>query len=366
MMQSIRWLLDHRLALEFVLALSLMAVLQLGIQIVLKKSKEKAKKEKGNWQGDFDDSVATPIRILLWILMTSALLEMFVREYNWETASAYLSKIRDLSVVGCISWFLFRWKTKSYERLAVRFAQVNHKQKVDSLTLELGGKILTILILFVSLILFLQVLGVSVMPLLTFSGIGAAAIGFAGKDTISNLFGGMMIYITRSFKVQDFIELPQRNLQGSVEEIGWYVTCIRDPQKKPIYIPNSVFSTEPIINYYRMTHRRIEETLLIKYSSTDKIKAILEEIREIFNADLSVDRSESMYIYLDQWTESQVKIELKVYLLDTGYDEFMRSRQRLFFKVINLLEEKGMMTTIPSYEIILADERAKKPSDTIQ
>ena len=54
---------------------------------------------------------------------------------------------------------------------------------------------------------------------------------------ISNFFGGFMIYVTHSFGIGDWINLPDHNVEGYVEEIGWYTTRIRTFEKRPIYVP---------------------------------------------------------------------------------------------------------------------------------
>ena len=68
------------------------------------------------------------------------------------------------------------------------------------------------------------------------------AIGFAAKDLLSNFFGGLFIYLDRPFAVGDWIRSPDREIEGTVEQIGWRVTRIRTFDKRPLYIPNSVFS----------------------------------------------------------------------------------------------------------------------------
>ena len=80
-----------------------------------------------------------------------------------------------------------------------------------------------------------------IAPLLAFGSIGAASLGFAGKDVIANFCSGLMLHITRPFVIGDEIMLPEKNLEGNIEEIGWFKTSIRDKEKRAVYLPNNFF-----------------------------------------------------------------------------------------------------------------------------
>lgn len=125
--------------------------------------------------------------------------------------------IKELCLIGVIlllAWILVRIKTV----LLRKMAEHRHTSKI---TVEVIGKIFTIVIFFMALLMVLQIVGLDVAPLLTFGGIGAAILGFASKDIFANFFGGVLIYATRPFAVDDFIEIRSKNIAGTVEEIGW-------------------------------------------------------------------------------------------------------------------------------------------------
>ena len=109
--------------------------------------------------------------------------------------------------------------------------------------------------------------------MLTFGGVGGLIVGLAAKDLLSNFFGGMMIYFDRPFKVGDWIRSPDRQIEGTVERIGWRMTIIRTFDKRPLYVPNSVFSSIVVENPSRMLNRRINETFGLRYQDADKFGA---------------------------------------------------------------------------------------------
>lgn len=90
-------------------------------------------------------------------------------------------------------------------------------------------------------LLFGEHFGMSLSGLMAFGGIGGIAIGMAGKDILSNFFSGLMLYFDRPFNIGDWVSSPDRNIEGTVVEIGWRITKIITFDHRPLYIPNSVF-----------------------------------------------------------------------------------------------------------------------------
>ena len=122
-----------------------------------------------------------------------------------------------------------------------------------------------------SALMVLQSLGVSVSGLLAFGGIGGIAVGFAAKDMLANFLGGLSIYLDRPFAVGDWIRSPDRSIEGTVEDIGLRVTRIRTFDQRPLYVPNSTFSSVSLENPSRMTNRRIYETIGVRYEDAGRV-----------------------------------------------------------------------------------------------
>ncbi len=210
---------------------------------------------------------------------------------------------------------------------------------LDPTTLEILEKVFTVAIFFISSMLILQILGIDIVPILTVSGIGAAILGFASRDVIANFFGGLMIYITRPFAVCDFIELPSKKISGTIEEIGWYLTTIRDMQKKTLYIPNSLFSTELLINNSRMSHRRIDERLRFRTTDEESISLIIEQIRTMLKKHPLLDQQEQIDAFLLCIGPWGVEVDIKAYTKTTNYLKFMEIKQDVLLKVSKIISD---------------------------
>ena len=207
------------------------------------------------------------------------------------------------------------------------------KHTLDGSTAHVIDKLMSITIFFVSLMIVLQVVGLDIVPLLTVSGIGAAILGFASRDVVSNFFGGVMIYITRPLAVDEQIAIPGKSVHGVVEEIGWYLTTIRDMQKKLLYIPNSVFSTEALVNYSRMTHRRIDERVRLSTKAGFQAETIIKEIRDYISTHPEIDSKEEIDVFLLSINPWGVILEIKAYTKSTKYLKFMEAKQQILLQL---------------------------------
>ncbi|MDD7985521.1 mechanosensitive ion channel family protein [Lentisphaera marina] len=80
------------------------------------------------------------------------------------------------------------------------------------------------------------------------AGIIAAAVGFAGKEAMSNIVSGIFIIMFKPFRVGDFLELDPQT-RGKVEDITMRHTVLADINNRRILIPNSVISANAVVNF---------------------------------------------------------------------------------------------------------------------
>jgi MscS family membrane protein len=323
----------------------------LGLDFFLKRFFCQLKKKEGLKENralvHLCEAAAFPAKALLWVFFLSFLADLGIRALDQEGAFSWIEPLKNVAIVFIVAGFFVRIKKLFYKSAVSQ--KIQGKLSVDLESLEIFGKGYTFGILFISLLALLRIFGMSIVPFLTFGGIGAAALGFASKDVVSNFFGGLMVYVTRPFAVRDVIELPEKKIMGQIEEIGWYRTSVRDSQKRAIYIPNSVFSTEILMNHSRITHRRIEESMGIRYADASKIQSLLEEIRKAFKTHPKVDLNLPVDVFLSSLAPHAFEIEMKGYVLSTQYEEFMEVKEQILLQIYGALQEKGAEIAPPSY-----------------
>ena len=188
-------------------------------------------------------------------------------------------------------------------------------------------------------LMILQTLGLSISGVLAFGGVGGIAIGFAAKDLLSNFFGGLFVYLDRPFAVGDWVRSPDREIEGTVENIGWRVTRIRTFDKRPLYIPNSIFSQIAVENPSRMSNRRIKETIGIRYDDASKIEIIINQVKEMLKDHPEIDTAKTLIVNFNCFAPSSLDFFIYTFTKTTDWIKFHEVKQNVLLKIIKIIEE---------------------------
>jgi MscS family membrane protein len=305
------------------------------IRELLKKLEKHFKEKKLVWKERFISALILPLSIFVWLFSVIYVSLLLDSRINDPPLLKKATILLPTSFVLLLTWFAFRWKKEVIQELKknshIRSFHLD-ASKVDAI-----DKIATITILFISLVSLLAATGRSTGALLTFGGIGAAAIGFASKEFIANFFGGFMIYLTKPFAIADMIKLPQKEIVGYVEEIGWYMTRIRDIEKQPIYIPNALFSDSIVITPTQRSHRLIKETAGVRYQDFGQVKQIISEIKQFLNDHPDFDSNERQMVHLASYGQSSLDIEINTYTKLVDLKDYNDIKQELLFKVYDIV-----------------------------
>ena len=125
--------------------------------------------------------------------------------------------------------------------------------QVDNIIFDLLDKFSGAAIYATAAVLAMDILGINVMPFIAGAGVAGIAIGFAAKDTLSNLIAGVLLIIDRPFEIGDRIEVwsaPSGSATwGDVLDIGLRATKIKTTDNIVIIIPNNEIMTRDIVNY---------------------------------------------------------------------------------------------------------------------
>ena len=107
-----------------------------------------------------------------------------------------------------------------------------------------------------------------------------------------------MLYFNRPFKEGDWISTD--DLEVTVEEMSWHHTKIRTFERRPLYIPNSVFATKPIENPGRMHNRRIKASISLRYQDIPLISEITASIRSMLEHHSAIDQNQIILVNFNQ------------------------------------------------------------------
>ncbi len=134
-------------------------------------------------------------------------------------------------------------------RLAVGFINLQNKKAAGALpSTSLFVNLTRIIIFVIGLLVILQTLGISITPIITALGVGGLAVALALQPTLSNLFAGLQIIISKQVEPGDYVELDSGE-KGVVTDISWRNTTIRDLPNNLIVIPNSKLANTIVRNF---------------------------------------------------------------------------------------------------------------------
>ena len=202
----------------------------------------------------------------------------------------------------------------------------------------------------------MQLFDYSVSGLLAFGGIGGIAVGFAAKDLLANFFGGLMIYLDRPFSVGDWIRSPDKEIEGTVEDIGWRLTRIRTFDKRPLYIPNSIFASISVENPSRMSNRRIYEKIGIRYDDVSKMNTIVTEVKLMLQKHEQIDNEQTLMVNFNKFSESSIDFFIYTFTKTTDWVYFHEIKQEILLKVAEIIENAGAEVAFPTSTIHLDRE----------
>ena len=180
--------------------------------------------------------------------------------------------------------------------------------KVFSYAFKLGLKI----VIAICLVGYVGIDTSGLAALVTSLGVCA---GLAVNGALSNLAGGVLIILTRPFKVDDFIEA--QGVSGTVDEIRITSTRIITPDNKVIYLPNGALSSGTVVNYSEKDTRRVDHTFSIAYEN-DYNKA-MEILRGIVESHELVLKDPEPTIRVSGHGESSINIVVRAWTKSSDY-----------------------------------------------
>ena len=239
-------------------------------------------------------------------------------------------------------------------------SQINRGNDVTSA--HMIARVLKLSIFVIIVLLFGEHFGIGLSGLLAFGGIGGIAIGVAGKDMLSNLFSGVMLYFDRPFSIGDWVSSPDRNIEGTVVEIGWHITKIITFENRPLYVPNAAFSTISVVNPGRMTNRRITTTVGLRYEDASKVAAVVNDIREMLKNNSDVDQKQTLLVYFDEFADSSLNIMVYCFTKTTAWAEWLSIQQEIYLKIIDIVQAHGADFAYPSQTLYMQPSSPAAPS----
>ena len=204
---------------------------------------------------------------------------------------------------------------KVINAIARRIEKKGNKDKYDKTIMKTIAYIFKIGLKLVIAVCLVGYVGIDTSGLTALVASLGVCAGLAVNGALSNLAGGVLLILTRPFKIDDYIEA--QGYSGTVEDIHITNTRLRTPDNKVVYIPNGALSTGNIVNYSEKDTRRVDFTFSVGYGEDfERAKTV---ITDICNAHELVLSDPEPFVRVSQHADSGINIVARVWVKSADY-----------------------------------------------
>ncbi len=217
-----------------------------------------------------------------------------------------------------------------------RFPHLRSKQ----LLINFLARTARITVLVLAGIVALGQVGVDVWPFIAGIGVAGFIVGFAFKDSLSNMASGILLLFYQPFDIGDFVEAG--GTTGSVLDMSVVATELRTPDGRLAVVPNSRIWNDSIINFNKLGKRRIEWTVGVSYDAD--IGVALETLQEVLRGDARILDDPAPHFVVDDLADSSVNLVVRAWV-EPGDFLGVTSDTRRAFK--EALDVRGLEIPFP-------------------
>lgn len=254
------------------------------------------------YENSFWSALEVPVRYFVTFM---AFLEIGAMVAPDVIASLYVAQACRGGLVVSVVWFLHRWKTNVINR-ALAAESLERIQRNKLLTFH---KISSVGLFVIGSMALAEAFGVAVQSILTVGGVGGVATAFASRDILGNVLCGLSVQLSQPFSIGDTIKAGA--VEGQVVEMGLTSTSLLTAEKFPVIVPNSIFSSQVIVNKSRAKWRAMVQKIPLQIDGVDKIPSISEDIKSMLRSHSNVFlEREAPYCFLSLIERSHIELTI--------------------------------------------------------
>ncbi len=189
------------------------------------------------------------------------------------------------------------------------------KKTKDKLLTSVVCTIVLWTIRVILIICYAGTVGIDTAGLAALVASAGVAIGLALQGSLANLAGGIILLVTRPFKIGDYIS--GAGSDGTVEDIHLFYTHLVTPDNKVVLVPNGVLANGTIVNYSTKELRRVDLQFSVSYE--DDIKLVISEIEKIVSSHKLVLKDPSYFVRESSHNDSSVGVTVRVWVKNGDY-----------------------------------------------
>lgn len=314
--------------------------------VIIKLFKFNSKSKKAIKESAF----YTPLKVFFTILGVYLAVLFLKKPLNIqdEIMSIVTKAFQIVSVLAFAKALASSFTTKSS---LIKKIRKSWKNDVEDSMLEFALKVTRVIIYIVAIFIVFAILQINLSGLVAGLGIGGIIVTLAAQDTAKNIFGGVVLFIDKPFNVGDWIQTP--NYEGTVEDMTFRTTRIRNFENSVVNIPNSTIADSAIINWSKMEKRRYKFSLSFPLDTTaEQMEMISNKIREmLMNEPQVID--DDIIISFENITDNGLSLLVYMFVVPTGYNDYIMLKDKINKKIINILHNLGVELSYPSTSVYI-------------
>ena len=328
-------------------------VLNQAAQVLLRQAARAARHTPTVWDDALLGTAGRPVLVAMWVIGAGFMARVLQAQIEFPFLDQALA-LRDVALIACVTWFVWRFVGEVGRNVVA--ARQARGEEIDITTVDALGKLARLVALVLAALTAAQTLGFHLTGVLALGGVGGIVVGFAAKDLLANFFGGLTIYLDRPFSVGEWIRSPDKSIEGTVEHISWRHTRIRAFNKNPIYVPNAVFTSIVVENPSRMSHRRIKETIGLRFEDFDRVAPIVADIEAMLRAHPGIDSSQTLIVSFQQFGASSLDIMIYTFTRTTVWTEYHKVKQDVLLGIGGIIRGHGAEIAFPTRTLHVGQE----------
>lgn len=329
-------------AISFGIILAAIIISKISYWAIGKYVKKAAEKTKSGLDDLLIDKLEEPI---VYGMVIVGFYWGFQRLHFGVGVDNFFSHVFTIVFILNITWLIVRVLDSLIEEYIVPMVEKSDSD-LDDQIMPLIRKLLKITLWAFGIIIGLNNAGFDVGALIAGLGIGGLALALAAQDTVKNIFGGIMIYADKPFKVGNRIKID--GFDGSVEEVGIRSTRIRTLEGRLVTIPNANFSENAVENVTVEPMRKIILNLGLTYeTSPDNMELAIEKLKTIAADHKDVDAN--VMVSFNSWGDFSMGILFIYFIKPEG--DILQVQTEMNMEILRQFNAAGLEFAYPTQTI---------------
>lgn len=269
----------------------------------------------------------------------------FNRLHFTDSVDAFFANLFMIVFILNVTWLVSRVLDALVEEYLVPVVEKSDSDFDDQL-LPIVRKTVTAIIWIMGILIALSNSGFDIGAMIAGLGIGGLALALAAQDTVKNIFGGVMVFLDKPFKMNDRIKV--NGMDGFVEEIGVRSTRLRTLEGRLITVPNGQFSDNPVENVTLEPTRKVVTNLGLTYDTTpEQMEKAMELLRQIVLDNQKV--TDEPLISFNAWGDFSMGIMLIYYI--RSIDDILSAQSEINLEILKQFNAAGLDFAFPTQTI---------------